>query len=158
MKTYQELITELFDNPAPYKVIVNKKDHMETKFMVDDITYFMYIVLDDWMPADEMDDAEDIKYNVSFASSSTGSQADSTIDITGTGNAATVFSTVMTIVKKHYSQYRKYVSAYVFSAKEPSRVRLYKTIAERMKKELRFKTVSKYRDSDGDTVFEVKRN
>jgi len=146
MKTFKTFLTELMDNPVDYQSTYDASGTMFiAKFDVGDVEYRAEII--GGAPYKEGD------YEIFFE---VRGEASFGMDITGTGNAATVFSTVAAIIKEHFRRHKNTVEAYIFTAKEPSRRKLYKRLAGMMKSKLRFSKVET-EIAAGELMFVIKR-
>lgn len=76
------------------------------------------------------------------------------LDVTGTGDQFKIFSTVVQIAKDFFKEYYKNVKAISFTAKEPSRRKLYQHMVKRLSSEnnLDYKIIS---PTDGDEKYVV---
>lgn len=145
MKTFKAFLTELMDNPVDYTVTYDAGIYFVANFNVDDVAYRAEII--------EGEPYEEGEYEIIFDVKSKGPRG---MDILGTGNAATVFSTVAAIIKDHFQRHKSSLKAYIIGAKEASRRKLYKRFAQMMKSELKFSKVETEMD-DGQLIFIIKR-
>lgn len=131
-------ILELMDNPVSYKIVVSDKDEMEAEFYVGDNLY----VFSAWYFFNRMHPKVRRQVNdwtIDFSMKTT--PLDQTFGITGTGSQFTVFATVAKIIKDEFiAKYEPYF--FSFTAKEKSRIRLYKVFAQRIARDLGYETSS----------------
>lgn len=133
---------ELFDKPVPFYIRRNEDSRFEATFTVGDINYLFSAV---WMDSKYFGDqiTEDF-YNVEFIAegSRVSDKPSDTYGISGTGHQFTVFATVAVLLDNLIRSNEP--SAFAFTAKEPSRQRLYDTFAKKIeshyKGEFRFET------------------
>lgn len=124
-------LRELFDKPVPWKWIEQDPDRWEAQFNVNNIPY--NVVMNQLTSRDE-DEDEGYDYspvwNVVFFDGENGVQ----FDITGKAGSQSidVFSTVLHILVAFKKEHR--TASLRFSAKEPSRQKLYHRIVTMIKK------------------------
>jgi len=112
-----EFITELFHSPAPFKWLNRPGPGIEVvsaEFKVNNVEYVWYAT----------QSIEPESWEIEFQDTERG------YGITGKGNAAVVFSTVLDIMD--FFIRRAAVTRLVFSAEEPSRKKLYSAIIKRL--------------------------
>lgn len=114
MKLSQILITEIFDKPVPIKWDTVNNKEWSGRFNINDKIYNIRMIKIQEMPWEVVFSL--IQNNKSIQS------------ITGTGNASTVFATVLYGIKKWLKKVEP--PEFVISAAEPSRQKLYKRMLQ----------------------------
>jgi hypothetical protein len=107
-------INELFDTDLPVRILSQSSDSFIAKFTVGDEEYTFDADLD----------TNDGEWYITF-------MAGGREDITGTGNAAQVFSGIIKLMKMFIKSYSPHTLA--FHAKEKSRIKLYDRFAKMIK-------------------------
>jgi hypothetical protein len=116
-------LTELFDNDkVSWNWDYNSSTEAEATFVVGDIQYRFYAFAGRDTPG---------RWEVEFKIVA-GAEPTNRFGITGTGNAATVMSTVVAILTAFLKMHKDKVSQLVFSAKEHSRRDLYSRMVRRL--------------------------
>lgn len=75
-------------------------------------------------------------WGIAFRTGKAEDKPNEGIEITGTGNQFTVFSVVASLVQRFIKKYKP--KDFIFAAKEPSRVKLYKRFAKMIQEKLNF--------------------
>lgn len=117
MKTYQQLISELFDKPLKYTYTGNE-DEAEYEFKTSSGKYYQV----GFIPR------KDDKIEIMFADD------DDSTEITNAGNAIEVFSTVIAIIKNYIDAEEPESMIIEALAKEKSRVKLYRRLLKEFSK------------------------
>lgn len=133
-------LMELTEKPYPYQIIMTDPDYYRFEFTTDkNIVYTVTLTIDIGLHPNEFDDNFNIdptkakNMDIVF----TASQGDDYVtDITGTGDAFRVFSTITDIIKKAVTRIQPDMITMAASIDEPSRVRLYRSLASRLAKVL----------------------
>lgn len=132
-------IHDILDAPAPYKEVVNSSVEFSMSFKVDDLSYLFGASLlkeTSLIAENEEDFISGIDvWIIDFEALTKSGKGG--FDIINVGNQFTVFATVGAIMKEFIKS--KKPEYFSFSAKEKSRVRLYKIFAIRMAKEFNYK-------------------
>lgn len=118
-----KLINELLDQPAAFSWKTKSNTSWEAVFQVEDVTYWVFL-----------DGPDSREVELVFTDS------DHQEDITGSGNAFAVFATVAAILRD-FLKHRKPV-AVCFSAKEASRAKLYKRLADGLAREAKGRVIN----------------
>jgi hypothetical protein len=141
MRLQHYLINELFDTDVPIKIEKESKDVCSYYFDIEDIPYNFLA----------LKNAVGEKWSVAFfqATDKIG-----TSDITGVGNAPQVFSAVKKCFEKFTKKSKPQM--FMFSAKEPSRKKLYDRMAKLVPKFIPYKFKGS-RFSMGETVYDFER-
>lgn len=169
-------IQEIFDSPTEWRYVSSYSHYDEYKFdlISDDkkftynvtftITFFEELSEEEFQYTDyvflydnyvvEEDDFPLKVAKLEFSLS--GISYRNEYGITGTGNQFTVFSTVLEILKS-WSNDNSNVDILLFSAKEKSRQRLYRTFAKNISKELNDFYFDNEYTSSGNLMFVFKR-
>ena len=137
-------LKELFDNPADWKYTHMYGQMIRAEFLIDNQLYVMsldYAENNNLFPG-----FPDIMWELVFL------RGDET-GIQGTGSQFTVFSTVADFLMDAVDKCQ--IDCVAFSAKEPSRVRLYTVFARKLEKDLGWKCLID--DSQVETYFIFKR-
>lgn len=116
-----EFITELFNQTAPYywaEWATKEAGYMRAEFEVDELKYIVNFI--------DLDRKNSWEVNFS---------AKGNYDLTGTGNAFIVFSTVGKILKEWILKEHPRLFVFSADAKEPSRVKLYDKLSLIIRKE-----------------------
>lgn len=122
MKTFKEYLIETLKGYVPYKWLYIREDMAKATFDINGLTYYVFISEDD--PVDDPH-IWDVVFQLADPPPGLG-----LYDITGTKNAFTVFATVMNIIQEFVSKRSDDIRAITFTAKEPSRQRLYDRLAK----------------------------
>ena len=133
MKSFNQYITEVLDKPLKWKEFIKQPTTREASFDVGEYNYIIKILISNKEIARKM--GEKVTIGVEFNLGSEGGVAKGQGDkiaILNTGNAGAVFATVIDYVK--YVVKKENVGTILFSGKEASRQKLYKTILKRMVK------------------------
>jgi len=117
MKTYQQLISELFDKPLKYKYTGNE-DEAEYEFKTSSGNW--YVV--NFVPR------KDGRIEIMFADD------DDSTEITNAGSPIEVFSTVIAIIKDYIDAEEPESMVIESLAKEKSRVKLYRRLIKEFTK------------------------
>jgi len=128
-------INELFSTPTKWEYTKDTPNKVRAQFIIDTNEVYIYNVHIEreqgtgfklYRPSESFKDMWDITFDIS-----TGSY-DNSDDITGTGNAITVFSTVVDIIESAVKL--KNIQNLFFTADEPSRVKLYDRMSKHFAK------------------------
>ena len=133
MKSFKQYITELFDKPLKWKEFIKSPKKRKAEFRIGDLGYVIQINLGDARQAKLLNEPR--KAGIEFMLGDEGGVRKGESEkhaILNTGNAALVLSTVIDYVK--YVIKQEDIDQIIFSAKEPSRKKLYWTILKRMSK------------------------
>jgi hypothetical protein len=116
---YNEIINELFIQPAQWTQVRNDAHMKSYEFTIRDVKYETDIVhlvkSDSWGVAFDVDSGTDNDYK-----------------LTGTGNAAQVLTTVLDIMKAFVSEYQPEKLRFSAALDEPSRVSLYRRMVVKL--------------------------
>ena len=134
MKSYKQYITEVFDKPLKWNEFLNRRMGTrgairKSEFRIGDLGYVITLRF-----------AKTSKYgkamSVEFGIGDEGGVRKghgSKHDISGTGNAGQIIATVLDYTKNVMKKEKP--NTIIFTAKEPSRKKLYKAIANRFKRD-----------------------
>lgn len=117
-------LTELFQPGKNWQFIEEEHDYAEAKFTVGKIPYIIRFAAGSqgtWDVEFEVDTRSTDRIDISKRHR-----------ITGTGNSAEVFSAVVDIMRAFLRNYGNQIDALEFSAKEPSRQKLYSAMVKRL--------------------------
>lgn len=114
-----EFLVELFQGQKNWQWMFRGSEEVQAKFEVDGVEY-SYLVYE-YKPG---------RWEIDFSNRGEQNQ-NKPYGITGTGNAAEVFGTVVDITRSFLQQY-PHVKLISFSADEPSRQKLYARMAQRL--------------------------
>ena len=133
-------IAELFNRPVQYEFTKDLSYKMIAEFRIDDYNYEVHVKGEGLAPGFTLGGPIETFDNVWEASFTTSFEHDTQSSykqdqVTGTGNAIAVFSTVIDIINEAVAQ--KNIQHIYFSAMttEPSRVKLYNRLAKHYAKE-----------------------
>ena len=133
MKSFKELLAEeilleLFDKPLPFSWEEITPNSWYASFKIDKQHYGVDIYITNDSPDPDIEQGWEIVFGVGK------DRMGLDIGILNTGNEIKVFSTVVAAIKEWYKLNKNH--PFWFSAKEPSRVKLYKAFARLIKKEI----------------------
>jgi hypothetical protein len=117
-------ITEILDQPVPYQVYIKSPMEFNAKFTVEEIGYDCLITR---YSADHIQ-----VWEIVFAAIMPDGGYEE--DIIGTGNVFTVFATIGAILKEFVRDYNP--TRFMYTAKETSRIKLYRVFAAKIEQEL----------------------
>jgi hypothetical protein len=119
----EQKLDELFYQSTDWEWNYKGRKDAEAYFTVGDVKYIFTTYTGDSEGVWEMDfRAEEVK----------GERPDDRFAVNGTGNSAQVFSVVASIIKDFLNEYDSRIEAIQFSAKEPSRKKLYARMLTRL--------------------------
>ena len=149
-------LMELTEKPYPYEIIMTDPDYYRFEFTTDkNIVYTVILTVDIGLHPNEFDDKSNLdptkikNMDITFTA---GFGDDNITDITGTGDAFRVFSTITDIIKNAVTRIQPDTITIASSVDEPSRVRLYRSLASRLTKVLPTFTYYKKRQDDVNFV------
>ena len=116
------LLNELFNQPLPWKWTTNDDGEMIAEFTTDTTPYWISFVRHDM--AEEDADLWDVEFGVE------GVNYPKNMEVTGSGDASTVFATVIDIIRAFTRTHRAIIL--VFSAQGASRNKLYDRLTKRL--------------------------
>lgn len=119
-----QFITELFNTPRSWTWAFKGSEEAFARFWVEDVPYLFQAYNSPRNPR-----IWEIEFSVSDGPVKTSKKE---YDLTGTGNAALVMSTVVGIMKEFLSEYKDKVDVLKFSADEESRRALYARMMRRL--------------------------
>jgi hypothetical protein len=123
------LLTEIFDQPAAWKILYQSDTELEVTFGIKDMRYVVRILAE----IDENDNIEiPSTWSVEFVTLNPDDELgeDGNADITGTGNQHIVFSTLVNILQNFIKQYNPDIVN--FGAREANRFKLYQHLIKRV--------------------------
>ena len=115
-------LNELFSTVIEWQWYSKTASYMDATFRVDDVNYTVYFS-DEERPKSNT-------WQVEFSASGKHVKSEQGYKLTGSGNAALIFSTVIDIIKDFRTRHP--TVSLVFTAEEPSRESLYAAIVKKM--------------------------
>ena len=146
-------LKELFDNPYPFEEFYSHGVSAKYRFITEDGSMINvdFFELGSELVKDSLDG--DLPTDENYQYVAFAFQRGYKYDITGTGDQYRIFSTVGTILKDYLMQRKVKELVLYFSAKESSRIKLYRILSEKIKRELRASRVVESMDIEGNIVF-----
>ena len=153
--TYEDQeLDEALDSPYPYQKVQDEPANMTYKFTTkDNKLYGVYT--DVWKNVPEPGQTEIV---IGFSLDDAENTYTRNYKIQNTGDARRVFSTVVAIVKEIADRRKPNVLKFSASKSEPSRVRLYNTMIQRLDRVLPDYTMTSGEDDEYDVHYELVRN
>ena len=136
-------LREIMDKPLPYEWTSKSGGLQTVKFEVGDIDYWVNFYID----YDQLVDAKTAL--IEFVSS------EGQFNITGSGNAVKVFSTVFAVIKDFVQ--RNKMDYLRFAAKEPSRRKLYKHFIKKYGNKFGYKLANTRETEGNEEAYYLKR-
>lgn len=145
-------LQELMDAPVDYNIMYDAED-ISADFEVGEMKYvFNGVPLE--LPFDHPK-AHQLFIELTFMGQRKIGHYDVwKTNIINTGNAATIFATVADIIRTHYQDYGHKIKGYFFTAKEPSRKKLYHRLAKMITRETRLNRIDT-EEEEGETWFYI---
>ena len=131
------LIFELFNKTVKWEYETNISDEVNASFVIGENLYIVSMTEQEDLELFDPDETFDNFWHVDFEVDSAGQGL--THSATGTGNAFTVFSTVLNIINIAIKEHNITSLYFTASRDEPSRIKLYNSMAKQfMKKGWRY--------------------
>lgn len=119
-----EIITELFKNPASWKWQFKGSEEAYARFSIEDVPYLFHAYSSPSKPR---------RWEIEFSiSSGPAALAHKEYELSGTGNAAAVMSVIVSIMKEFLNEYKDKIDMLGFSADDGSRIKLYAHMVHRL--------------------------
>ena len=148
-------LKELFDEPYPFEQFYTHDLSAKYRFITKDggTVNVDFFELDYELVEDALDFDGNLPTDKSYRYVTFTFQRNLMYAITGAGDQYHIFSTVGAILKDYLMQRKVENLVLYFSAKEPSRIKLYRIFSEKIKRELRASRVVESMDIEGNIVF-----
>lgn len=127
MLTFKTYLFETLDSIVPFTWVYQDEQTWKAIFSINDLKYAVVI---------GQDEENSVVWDVTFFLINRPDNIKNIYDLTGTGNAFLVLSTVVDILKEFVTKNKDAVYKIIFTAKEPSRQRVYDRMVRILSKSL----------------------